>query len=64
MVALSGTLLVVYHICAVEHDIFLFFRGDTNILFKSVTYVFLDNASLLSASSFWVWAAPSTTLIL
>ena len=43
MVALSGTLLVVYHICAVEHDIFLFFRGDTNILFKSVTYVFLGD---------------------
>jgi hypothetical protein len=26
MVALSGTLLVGYQICAAEHDIFLFFR--------------------------------------
>jgi len=29
MVALSGTLMVVYQICGAEHDIFLFFRGDT-----------------------------------
>jgi hypothetical protein len=34
MVALSGTLLVVYQICAAEHDIFLFSRGDTCILPK------------------------------
>jgi hypothetical protein len=27
MVELSGTLLVVYQICAAEHDIFLFSRG-------------------------------------
>jgi len=31
MVALSGTLLVVYQICAAEHGIFLFSRGDTCI---------------------------------
>jgi len=28
MVALSGTLLVVYQTCAAEHDILLFSRGD------------------------------------
>jgi hypothetical protein len=32
MVALSGTLLVVYQICAAEHDNFLFSRGDTCII--------------------------------
>jgi hypothetical protein len=31
MVALSGTLLVVIQICAAEHDIILFSRGDTCI---------------------------------
>ena len=35
MVALSGTLLVVYQICAAEHDIFLFSRGDQNELLMS-----------------------------
>jgi len=46
MVALSGTLLVVYQICASEHEIFLLFRGDTCIFPKRVTHVFLDNAFL------------------
>jgi hypothetical protein len=27
LIALSGTLIFVYQICAAEHDIFLFFRG-------------------------------------
>jgi hypothetical protein len=36
MVALSGTLLVVYQICAAEHDISLFPRGDTCIFPKLV----------------------------
>ena len=31
MVALSGTLFVVYLICAAEHDNFLFSGGDTCI---------------------------------
>jgi len=34
MVALSGTLLVVYQICAAEHDVFLFFRCDIKIFPK------------------------------
>jgi hypothetical protein len=29
---MSGTLLVVYQICAAGHDIFLFLKGDTCIL--------------------------------
>jgi len=31
MAALSGKLLVVYKICAAEHDIFCSSRGDTQI---------------------------------
>jgi hypothetical protein len=46
MVALSGTLLVVYQICAAEHDTFLFSEGDTRIFPKWVTYRFLNNAFL------------------
>ena len=46
MVALSGTLLVVYQICAAEHGIFLFSRGDTCIFPNWVTCVFLVNALL------------------
>jgi hypothetical protein len=34
MVALNDTGLVVYHICAAEHDILIFSRGDTSILPK------------------------------
>ena len=43
MAALSGTLLMVYQICAAEHDIVLFSRGDI-IFFQTELLVFLDNA--------------------
>jgi len=48
MVALSGTLLVVYEICAAEHDIFLFSRGDTHFP-NRVTYVFLEIPSSIGS---------------
>jgi hypothetical protein len=41
MVALNGTLLVAYQICAAEHDTFLFSRGDTCIIPKLLV-AFLD----------------------
>jgi len=34
MVALSGTFLIVYEICAAEHDVSLFSGGDTCIFPK------------------------------
>ena len=46
MVALDGTLLVVFQICAAKHGFFLFSRGDTCIFPKRITHVFLDNAFL------------------
>ena len=42
--ALGGKLYVVYQICAAEHDIILFSRGDTCIFPNWVTYVFLVKA--------------------
>jgi hypothetical protein len=46
MVALSGTLLVAYQVCAAKHDILLFSRADTSIFPKRVTRVFFENAFL------------------
>jgi len=46
MVASSGTLsLVVYQICAAEHDIYTFFRGDT--CFPKMSYAFLIQCLVL-----------------
>jgi len=46
LVTLSGTLLVVYQVCAAELDILFSSRGDTCIFPEWVNYVFLDDAFL------------------
>jgi hypothetical protein len=48
MVALSGTLLVVFQTCVAEHEIFLFSRGDKHLP-KQVSYVFLEIPSSIGS---------------
>jgi len=51
MVALSGTFLVVYLVCAAEHDIFLFFRGDIALFRNELLMSFSTMPSMISSIS-------------
>ena len=49
MVALSGTLLIVFQICAAEHDIILFSRGDIIFFQNELLMSFSTMPSLISS---------------
>jgi hypothetical protein len=58
MVALSGTLSVVYQIRMAEHDIFVFSKGDTCISHEELLISFSTLSSLISS---WILYSISWT---